>query len=202
MMTAADALTIQPVPTPVLNIPGVSGVGTTLSQPTAVPQVAQLDPNAAFSQAANGSVLLPFNSTAPQPPTGAQLFPDPAAIILPNQNLFVGDVNLIQQDCALVAAGSLFNLQQQLLAAEAIAQAELAGVILGNAAPPTIIINNNGNGNGQNNNNNNNNNGQNNNNNNNGQDNNNNNNNDQNNNGQNNTQAGQDSQGQDKGKNN
>lgn len=142
MVTAAEVLTISPVPTPALNIPGVSGAGTALSQPTAAPQVAQLDPNAAFAQAANGSVLLPFNSTAPQPPTGAQLFPDPAAIILADQNLFVGDVNLIQQDCALVAAGSLFNLQQQLLAAEAIAQAELAGVVLGVAAPPTIIINN------------------------------------------------------------
>lgn len=154
MMTAAEALTIQPQATPTnLNVPGVSGVPNAISQPTAQPQVAQFDPTAAFAQAAAGSVLLPFNSTAPQPPSGAQLFPDPAAIILPNQNLFVGDVGLIQADAALLnAAGSLFNLQQQLLAQQAIAQAELAGVVLGNAPPPTIIINNGQNNNGQNNN--------------------------------------------------
>lgn len=149
MMTAAEALTIQPQVTPTnLNIPGVTGVGQAISQPTSQPQVAQLDPAAAFAQAANGAVLLPFNSTAPAPPSGAQLFADPASIILPNQALFVGDVNLIQQDAALQAAGSLFNLQAQLLAQQAIAQAELAGVVLGSAPPPTIIINNNGN-NGQ-----------------------------------------------------
>lgn len=146
MLTAADALTIQPAATAAaaLNVPGVLGVPNAVSQPTALPQVAQLDPTLAFAQAANGGVLLPFNSTAPQPPTGAQRFPDPAAIILPNQNLFVGDVALIQQDAALLAAGSLFNLQQQLLAQQAIAQAELAGVILGTAPPPTIIISTNG----------------------------------------------------------
>lgn len=149
MMTAADAIMIgaQPTAPANLNVPGVAGAGTALSQPTALPQVQQLDPNAAFAQAAGGgSVLLPFGSTAPQPPSGAQLFADPAAIILPNQNLFVGDVNTISQDCALLAAGSLFNLQQQLLAQQAIAQAELANVVLGNAQPPTIIIDNNGNG--------------------------------------------------------
>lgn len=143
MITAADALTIQPQATPTnLNIPGINGAGQTISQPTSQPQVQQFDPAAAFAQAANGAVLLPFNSTAPQPPSGAQLFSDPAAIILPNQNLFVGDVNLIQQDAALLAAGSLFNLQAQLLAQQAIAQAELAGVVLGTTPPPTIIINN------------------------------------------------------------
>lgn len=143
MMTAAEPLTIQPAATPTnLNVPGVAGVGALKSQPTAPPQVAQFDPNKAFAQAANGAVLLPYNSTAPQPPSGAQLFPDPAAIILPNQNLFVGDVALIQQDAALLAQGSLFNLQSQLLAQEAVANAELAGVILGNAQPPTVIINN------------------------------------------------------------
>lgn len=155
-MTAADALQIGPQPTPPsLNIPGVDGVGTALPQPTGqassgstAAQVQQLDPAQAFGQAANGSVLLPYNSTAPAPPSGAQLFADPAAIILPNQgNLFVGDVNAIQQDAALLAAaGTLFNLQQQLLAQQAIAQAELAGVLLGSASPPTIIINENGNG--------------------------------------------------------
>ncbi|KAJ4391934.1 hypothetical protein N0V93_005554 [Gnomoniopsis smithogilvyi] len=152
MMTADSALTIQPQATPTnLNIPGISGAGQAISQPTAQPQVAQFDPAAAFAQAANGAVLLPFNSTAPQPPSGAQLFPDPASIILPNQALFVGDVNVIQQDAALLAAGSLFNLQAQLLAQQAIAQAELAGVVLGTAPPPTIIINNNGNNGQQNN---------------------------------------------------
>lgn len=145
MMTAADPVVIQPAATPTnLNIPGVTGAGQAITQPTSQPQVAQLDPAAAFAQAANGAVLLPFNSTAPAPPSGAQLFSDPAAIILPNQALFVGDVNLIQQDAALLqAAGSLFNLQSQLLAQQAIAQAELAGVVLGSAPPPTIIINNN-----------------------------------------------------------
>lgn len=141
MINSADTVTIQPSAQPNLNIPGVSGAGTNLSQPTSQPQVAQLDPAAAFAQSANGSVLLPFNTSAPAPPSGAQLFPDPAAIILPNQALFVGDVALIQQDAALQAAGSLFNLQSQLLASQAIAQAELAGVVLGTAPPPTVIIN-------------------------------------------------------------
>lgn len=145
MLTAAEPLVIQPQATPVgLNVPGVLGVPNAVSQPTALPQIAQLDPTLAFAQAANGGVLLPFNSTAPKPPTGAQLFPDPADIILPNRNLFVGDVALIQQDAALLAAGSLFNLQQQLLAQQAIAQAALAGVVLGSAPPPTIIIDANG----------------------------------------------------------
>lgn len=151
-MTAAEALTIQPAALPTnLNIPGVSGVGSAVPSATAAPtatpaatdgaQVVQADPNAAFAQAVNGSVMLPFNSTAPQPPSGAQLFADPAAIILPNQNLFVGDVALIQQDAALLAQGSLFNLQQQLLNQQAIAQAELAGVVLGSAPPPAVIVN-------------------------------------------------------------
>lgn len=150
-MTAAEALTIQPAALPTnLNIPGVAGVpsavpsatGAPAAAPAATdaPQVVQADPNTAFAQAANGSVMLPFNSTAPQAPSGAQLFPDPAAIILPSQNLFVGDVALIQQDAALLAQGSLFNLQQQLLNQQAIAQAELAGVILGSAPPPTVVV--------------------------------------------------------------
>lgn len=143
MMTAAD-MTLQPAATGTpanLNSSGVAGAGQAISQPTSQPQVAQLDPATAFAQAAGGAVLLPFDSTAPAPPSGAQLFPDPASIILPNQNLFVGDVGLIQQDAALLAAaGSLFNLQSQLLAQQAIAQAELAGVLLGTAPPPTTVI--------------------------------------------------------------
>lgn len=142
MINAADSITIQPSAQPNLNIPGVTGAGTNVSQPTSQPPVAQLDPTAAFGQAANGSMLLPFNTTAPAPPSGAQLFPDPAAIILPNQALFVGDVATIQADAALLTAGSLFNLQPQLLAEQAIAQAELGGLVLGTAPPPTVIIDN------------------------------------------------------------
>ncbi|KAK7733259.1 hypothetical protein SLS63_004788 [Diaporthe eres] len=151
MVNAAEPLTIGPAPTPAtLNVPGVAGVGNT-SQPAAgdAPQVAQFDPNAPFGQV-NGSVLLPFGSQPPKAPSDAQVFADPAAIILPNQGLFVGDTNLIQQDCQLIAAGSLFNLQAQLLANEqAIAQAELAGLVLGTAPPPTVIVNVNGGQQGQ-----------------------------------------------------
>lgn len=151
MVNAAEPLTIGPAPTPAtLNVPGVAGVGNA-SQPAAgdAPQVAQFDPNAPFGQV-NGSVLLPFGSQPPKAPSDAQVFADPAAIILPNQGLFVGDTNLIQQDCQLIAAGSLFNLQAQLLANEqAIAQAELAGLVLGTAPPPTVIVNVNGGQQGQ-----------------------------------------------------
>lgn len=143
MVNAAEPLTIGPAPTPAtLNVPGVAGVGNA-TQPAAgtAPQVAQFDPNAPFGQV-NGSVLLPFGTEAPKAPSDAQVFPDPAAIILPNQGLFVGDTALIQQDCQLLAAGSLFNLQAQLLATQqAIAQAELAGLVLGTAPPPTVIVN-------------------------------------------------------------
>ncbi|CAN8096591.1 unnamed protein product [Discula destructiva] len=142
-INAADSLTIQPAAAPPSNLtaPDVMGAGQVLSQPTNTPQVAQLDPTAAFAQAADGAMILPYNSTAPAPPSGAQLFSDPADIILPNQALFVGDVALIQQDAALQAAGSLFDLEAQLLAQEDIASVELAGVVLGSAPPPTVIVN-------------------------------------------------------------
>lgn len=145
MLNAAEPLTIGPAPTPAtLNVPGVAGVGNASQPSGAAPQVAPLDPNAPFGQV-NGSVLLPFGSQPPQAPSNAQVFADPAAIILPNQGLFVGDTNLIQQDCQLLAAGSLFNLQAQLLAnQQAIAQAQLAGLVLGTAPPPTVIVNVNG----------------------------------------------------------
>ncbi|KAL1880743.1 hypothetical protein Daus18300_001357 [Diaporthe australafricana] len=146
MVNSADNMTIGPTPTPPnLNVPGVSGVGNaSQAAGAAAPQVAQFDPNQPFGQI-DGAVLLPFGSQPPKAPSNAQVFADPAAIILPNQGLFVGDTNLIQQDCQLLAAGSLFNLQAQLLANEqAIAQAELAGLVLGTAPPPIIIVNVNG----------------------------------------------------------
>ncbi|POS68700.1 hypothetical protein DHEL01_v212904 [Diaporthe helianthi] len=142
MLNSSEPLVIGPAPTPAaLNVPGVAGVGNASQPANAAPQVAPLDPNAPFGQL-NGSVLLPFGSQPPQAPSNAQVFSDPAAIILPNQGLFVGDTNLIQQDCQLLAAGSLFNLQAQLLAnQQAIAQAQLAGLVLGTAPPPTIVVN-------------------------------------------------------------
>lgn len=145
-VTAQDNIVIGATPTQAV-VPGVAGVGTAISAPTSAPNVQNIDPNNPFGQS-NGAVLLPFGTTPPQAPSAAQVFADPAAIILPNQNLFVGDTTQIQQDCALIAAGSLFNLQSQLLASQqAIAQAQLAGLVLGQQAPPTVIVNVGGGGN-------------------------------------------------------
>ncbi|EON98041.1 hypothetical protein UCRPA7_6353 [Phaeoacremonium minimum UCRPA7] len=138
MVTALDTLTVGAVATPT-DLSAVLASASAVSNPTATPAVASFDQLAPFGQL-NQSVLLPFNSSAPSLNVD-QVFVDPAAIILPNQALFVSDVNTLNQDCALVAinSGSLFNLQAALLSnLAAVAQAELAGLILGQVNPTLL----------------------------------------------------------------
>lgn len=138
MVTALDTMTIGAVATPT-DLSAALASASAVSDPTATPAVASFDQLAPFGQL-NQSVLLPFNSSAPSLNVD-QVFVDPAAIILPNQALFVNDVNTLNQDCALVAinSGSLFNLQAALLGnLAAVAQAELAGLILGQVNPTLL----------------------------------------------------------------
>lgn len=143
MLTASDTMTINAVATPTINIPGLAAVSAA-STSTATPAVAAFDTNAPFGQL-NQSVILPFNSSAPTIPNGAQVFADPAAIILQNQALFVEDVNALQSDCSLLVSNSnsLFNLQEFLLASfEAVAATQLSGFVVGSAQPivPEVAV--------------------------------------------------------------
>ncbi|KAI1854686.1 hypothetical protein JX266_000804 [Neoarthrinium moseri] len=92
------------------------------SAPTATPVLANFDPNAPFGQL-NQQVILPLGAQAPQV---NQVFADPAAIILPNQNnLFVEDSGAFLADCAQqsaffqLQAAQIFQNFQQLAAAQA-----------------------------------------------------------------------------------
>lgn len=103
------------------------------NQTGSTPQIAAFDPAAPFGRS-NQSVVLPFGSQAPTLPNRAQVFADPAAVILPGaRNLFVEDISRFSADCALWGANgnSLFNLQSALLAAGQVATAQLAGLVLG-----------------------------------------------------------------------
>jgi len=143
MLTAAAPMTIG-LPTPSLDISGILASASAISAPTGSPSIASFDPNSPFGQL-NQSVILPFGSLAPSLPNNAQIFADPAAIILPGQsNLFISDLTQFSSDCALWSSNgqSLFNLASSLIAAEQIAAAELAGLSIGtnpNAAAAVLL---------------------------------------------------------------
>ncbi|KAF3016500.1 hypothetical protein E8E14_010629 [Neopestalotiopsis sp. 37M] len=112
-----------------------------LSSPTGTPQLAGFDASVPFGQL-NQSVILPAGAQAPKI---SQVFADPAAIILPNQNsLFVEDSGAFLTDCVQssgffqLAGAAIYQSFAQLAAAQ-------AGAI--------IIIDNSGNNNNNNNNN-------------------------------------------------
>jgi hypothetical protein len=128
MLTAAEAMTIG-LATPSVNIEGLLAA----SAPTGVPVIANFDPNAPFGQL-NDSLILPYGSAAPTLSNVAQIFADPAAIILPgHQGLFVEDLSLFSQDCAFWGAngGSLFTLASEVIALQQVAAVQLAGLQLG-----------------------------------------------------------------------
>jgi len=142
MVTASDTMTINAVPTPTVDVAGLLSAASAVSTATATPAVAAFDSSAPFGQL-NQSVILPYNSSAPTIPNNAQVFADPAAIILPNQNLFVEDITVLQSDCQLISVntGSLFNLQAFLLSSfEAVAATQLSGLVIGSAAPPIPAV--------------------------------------------------------------
>lgn len=148
MVTQAQEMTIGPSPT--LDIAGVLGgvaSASAVSAATGAPVVAGFDPNAPFGQL-NGSMILPYNTTAP---TNALVLEDPANIIFANSNTgqFVESVTQFQQDCAAFGAQSttFINLAglQLFSSLQQAAAAQLAGLNLGTAVPiipPTVLVSN------------------------------------------------------------
>ncbi|ETS76105.1 hypothetical protein PFICI_11492 [Pestalotiopsis fici W106-1] len=93
-----------------------------LSSPTGTPQIAGFDASVPFGQL-NQSVILPAGAQAPKI---SQVFADPAAIILPNQNsLFVEDSGAFLSDCVQssgffqLAGAAIYQSFAQLAAAQA-----------------------------------------------------------------------------------
>lgn len=145
MVTQAETMTIGATPT--LNLGGVLGSlasASAVSSATSAPVVAAFDPAAPFGNL-NGSMILPYNTTAPD---NALVVEDPASIIFANSNtgLFVESVTGFQQDCASFGAqtNTFLNLASaQLFASvQAAAAAQLAGLNLGTAVPiiPQAIL--------------------------------------------------------------
>jgi len=131
IVSASEAMTIG-LPDGV-DLSGFLASATAVSLPTGVPVVGNFDPNAPFGQY-NQSVLLPYGSAPPTLPDNAQIFGDPADIILAGHSgFFVEDIRAFSQDCALWGAngGSLFNLASQLVLAEQVAAAQLVGLQIG-----------------------------------------------------------------------
>lgn len=100
MVSEAATMTIQS------SAPQTLSGASILSSPTGTPQLAAFDKNAPFGQVGQ-SIILPAGAKAP---SISQVFADPAAIILPNQNnLFVEDSGAFLTDCVQQAA--FFQLQ-------------------------------------------------------------------------------------------
>ena len=140
MMTQADEMTIAATPT--VDLSGVLGgdsPATAVSAPTGQPAVAGFDPNAPFSQW-NGSMILPYNTSAPAP-KNAMVVEDPANIIFANSgnNLFVESIAGFQSDCAAFGAQASILLDlaavQVFNNVQAAADGLLTGLALGAVAP-------------------------------------------------------------------
>jgi hypothetical protein len=136
--------------TPTLNLSPILGTAASasaVSTATASPLVAGFDPSAPFSLF-NGSLILPYNTSAP---SSALVFDDPASIILPgySNQLFVESAAGFQRDCALFAAqqNSFLDLAALRLfgSVEQAAAAQLASIELGTALPlipPSVLAGN------------------------------------------------------------
>lgn len=134
MVTADAPLTIG-LPTPSIDIAGILSSASAVSTPTAAPIIAGFDAAAPFGRV-NQSLILPYGSSAPTLANIAQIFADPASIILPGgggRGLFVQELSQFGSACSLWGANglSLFNLQAALVLAEQVAAVQLAGLQLG-----------------------------------------------------------------------
>lgn len=153
MITQAQAMTIGASPTIDLSgILGTAASASAVSTPTAGAVVAGFDPNAPFASL-NGSLILPYNTSAP---SNALVFEDPANIIfLDNSNsssrnqLFVQSAVGFQNDCAAFTAqqNSFVNLAALQLfgSVQAALAAQLATINLGTALPlipPSVLAGN------------------------------------------------------------
>lgn len=99
-------------------------LATAVSTPTQTPQVSNFDTNFPFGQIGQ-SIILPAGVAAPQVDV---ILADPAAIIFPNQNVFVQDAQSFVTSCAqfqqnansfLLSNIQLFNSFEALAAAQA-----------------------------------------------------------------------------------
>lgn len=132
MVTAAVPMTIN-LASPSLALSGLLSSVTAISAPTGTPSIGAYDPNAPFGQF-NQSVLLPYGSQPPSLSNSAQIFADPAAIILPGQSgLFVENIAEFSQDCAFWSANdlTLFNLATEIITVEQVSVVEASGLSLG-----------------------------------------------------------------------
>jgi hypothetical protein len=153
MVSQAQEMTIGATPTVDLSgIIGTAASASVLSTATSSPVVAGFDPAAPFGLF-NGSLILPYNTSAP---SSAVIFEDPANIIFPGASglggsLFVQSAAGFSQDCAVFTAqqSSFLNLASlQLFASvEQAAAAQLAAIHLGTALPlipPSVLAANSG----------------------------------------------------------
>jgi hypothetical protein len=151
MVTQAQAMTIGASPTIDLSgILGTAASASAVSTPTAGAVVAGFDPNAPFASS-NGSLILPYNTSAP---SNALVFEDPANIIFldnsnSNNQLFVQSAVGFQNDCAAFTAqqNSFVNLAALQLfgSVQAALAAQLATINLGTALPlipPSVLAGN------------------------------------------------------------
>lgn len=151
MVSQAQEMTIAATPTVDLSgILGTAASASLVSTATSNPVVAGLDPSAPFGSF-NGSLILPYNTSAP---SSATVFEDPANIIFlgnsgVSNSLFVESVAGFQQDCAVFAAqqNSFLSLAglQLFSSVEQAAAAQLAAIQLGTALPlipPSVLAGN------------------------------------------------------------
>ncbi|KAK9414131.1 hypothetical protein SUNI508_02230 [Seiridium unicorne] len=140
MVSEAATMTIAAASQPIV-VNGASAI----SSPTAAPQISAFDPNAPFGQL-NQSLILPAGAQAPKVD---QIFADPAAIILPNQNnLFVEDAGAFLSDCAQSSAFFQLQAAQIFGSFEQLAAAQAGAVIINEVTVINDGGNNNNNGNG------------------------------------------------------
>lgn len=149
MVSQAQEMTIAATPTVDLSgILGTAASASVLSTATSSPVAAGLDPSAPFGLF-NGSLILPYNTSAP---SSAVVFEDPANIIFANgvgSSLFVESAAGFQSDCAAFVAqqNSFLDLAalQLFSSVEQAAAAQLAAIRLGTALPlipPSVLAGN------------------------------------------------------------
>lgn len=151
MVSQAQEMTIAATPTVDLSgILGTAASASVLSTATSSPAVvAGLDPSAPFGLF-NGSLILPYNTSAP---SSAVVFEDPANIIFASggvgSSLFVESAAGFQSDCAAFVAqqNSFLDLAalQLFSSVEQAAAAQLAAIRLGTALPlipPSVLAGN------------------------------------------------------------
>ncbi len=151
MVSDKQEMTIGASPT--LDLSGLAGFGaasaSAISKPTATAGIQNFNSNAPFGSF-NGSVLLPFNTSAPQLPANALILDDPANIIFAgSSNLFVQDSSSFATDCTnfVAQSSSFLNLASALLypSIDAAIAAQLAVLQIGGGIPviPASVLQNN-----------------------------------------------------------